>query len=336
MKKGTQNVLLEEPSAAPAHLAAAQPVTTDTFIRAETDTYFKATVSKNGLGKFGHLRTPAPIDSQNVIRMNRDTLYSSAVFDLTAPVTITLLDTGGRYQSMQVINQDHYTKKVVAKPGRYTLAQKAVGTRYVAVVIRTGLDPADPQDIKTVNALQDEIKIKQQAVGAFEVPDWDRTSLAKLREALLVLGSRLSSEGGDMFGDKKEVDPIRHLIGTALGWGGLPRTAAVYISVTPEQNDGKVPHTLTVGDVPVDGFWSISLYNEKGFFEKNDQNAYSINDHSAKKNGDGSVTVQFGGDPRQPNFLPIMKGWNYTVRMYQPQQEVLDRSFVFPKAMPSQ
>ncbi len=45
--------------------------------------------------------------------MNRDTLYSAAVFDLDAgPVTIALPDAGGRFQSMQVINQDHYTPLV--------------------------------------------------------------------------------------------------------------------------------------------------------------------------------------------------------------------------------
>ncbi|WP_410969061.1 DUF1214 domain-containing protein, partial [Salmonella sp. SAL4444] len=76
-------------------------------------------------------------------------------------------------------------------------------------------------------------------------------------------------------------------------------------------------HKLTVKDVPVDGFWSISLYNGKGYFEKNDQSAYSINNLTAKKDADGSVTVQFGGcDGKVGNCLPIMPGWNYIVRLY--------------------
>ena len=32
---------------------------------------------------------------------------------------------------------------------------------------------------------------------------------------------------------------------------------------------------------------------------------------SAKHNADGSVTIHFGGDPTQPNFLPLTDGWNY-------------------------
>ena len=74
----------------------------------------------------------------------------------------------------------------------------------------------------------------------------------------------------------------------------------------------------------MDGFWSVSLYNADGYFEKNDSNAYSFNNITAKKDGDGGVTIHFGGDPKQSNYLSIMKGWNYTVRLYLPRKEVLN------------
>ena len=49
------------------------------------------------------------MDKQGVIRSNRDTLYSMAVFDLDAgPVTVTLPDAGKRFLSLKVINEDHY------------------------------------------------------------------------------------------------------------------------------------------------------------------------------------------------------------------------------------
>ena len=109
--------------------ADTKPVTWDTFVRAETDKYMKSYVDLGGFGKFYNIRKPTPIDKQTVIRMNRDTLYSFGVFDLTTPVTITKPDTGDRFQSMQVINGDGYTPMVVYKPGKYTLAQENVGTR---------------------------------------------------------------------------------------------------------------------------------------------------------------------------------------------------------------
>jgi hypothetical protein len=119
--------------------------------------------------------------------------------------------------------------------------------------------------------------------------------------------------------------------------GGNPQYAAVYDSTYPKNSDGKTVHRLTVKDVPVDGFWSVSLYNDKGFFEKNDLNAYSLNNLTAKSNPDGSFTIQFGGCQKDtPNCLPIMSGWNYTVRLYRPRKEILDGSWKFPEAQPVQ
>lgn len=86
---------------------AAEPVTVDTYVRAETDRTMAAYVSQGGFGKWFHVRQPTPIDKQDVIRMNRDTLYSAGIFDLTNPVTITLPDTGGRFMSALIVNQDH-------------------------------------------------------------------------------------------------------------------------------------------------------------------------------------------------------------------------------------
>ena len=46
---------------------------------------------------------------------------------------------------------------------------------------------------------------------------------------------------------------------------------------------------------------------------------------TAQKSADGSVAVQFGGcDGKMPNYLPIMPGWNYMVRLYRPHAEILN------------
>jgi len=88
-----------------------------------------------------------------------------------------------------------------------------------------------------------------------------------------------------------------------------------------------------VKDVPVDGFWSISVYNAKGYFEPNSEDAYTINDITGKADADGSITVQFGGcDGKISNCLPIASGWNYLVRLYRPRAEVLNGAWKFPEA----
>jgi para-nitrobenzyl esterase len=311
------------------------PVDVHNFVRAETDMYFGGFVQDGHFGKLGHTREPVPIDKQNVVRMNRDTLYSNGVFDLDAgPVTITLPDAGKRFMSLQVLSEDHYTIEVVYGPGSFTYDRAKVGTRYVAFLIRTLADAEDAADIASANALQDAIRIEQAQAGAFETPEWDKASRDKIREALSVLASL--GTGPDRFGRKEEVDPIDFLIGTAIGWGGNPRYAADYASFYPSRNDGQTVYRLTVKDVPVDGFWSISIYNEEGLFERNDLNAYSLNNLTAKANADGSVAVQFGGcDGKIANCLPTVKGWNYTVRLYRPRKEILDGTWTFPEAQPA-
>lgn len=311
-----------------------QRVTIDNFGRAESDMYFAKFVGEGGLGKFKHERELASIDDQTVIRLNRDTLYSFAVFDLEAsPVTVTLPDPAGRFLSLLVISEDHYAQDVFYAPGTHTVTREGAGTRYVCLAIRTFVDPTDKGDLAKAHALQDAIQAKQSAVGKFEIPDWDEGSHKKIREALLALADANGAiDSARMFGRKGEVDPVEHLLGTAAGWGGNPASAALYAGVVPEQNDGKTPYRLTLRDVPVDGFWSISVYNKAGYFDKNKWNAYTVNNVTAKESADGSVTIHFGGDESATNFLPIGPGWNYLMRMYRPRPELLSGEWTPPVA----
>lgn len=310
------------------------PVTLQNFARAETDLYFGRIIQKNGgVGELGGQSEFTPIENQDVIRMNRDTLYTSGVFDLhAAPVSITLPDAGKRYMAMQVIDQDHYTMEVVYAPSRRTYNKEKVGTRYVFIIVRTLANPDDPVDIATANNLRNKIRVEQIVNGKWETPIWDDAARTEIRDALSVLGRHQGEKMEHMFGSKAEVDPIRHLIGTAIGWGGNPSSAAVYSSEYPIQNDGKTAYTLTVKDVPVDGFWSITVYNAKGYMERNDLGRYSLNSLTAKPNTDGSYTIYFGGNDDAANYLPTGPGWNYTVRLYRPRKEILDGSWHFPKA----
>jgi hypothetical protein len=312
---------------------SAVPVTVDNFVRAESDTYI-AGLAKEGGGsaKLYHHREPASIDQQTVIRLNRDTLYSSAVFDLDAgPVTITMPDAGNRFMSLMFVSQDHYTTTEYGK-GAHALTRDKVGTRYALAGIRTFVDPNDPEDVKKVHALQDAITVSQQGSGKLELPNWDPASQKKVRDALLVLGSTMP-DFKKAFGTKAEVDPVRHLIGAAMGWGGNPDKDAVYLNVTPQKNDGSTVYRLNVKDVPVNAFWSVSIYNAAGYYEKNSLNAYSLNSVTGKKGSDGSIAIQFGGcDGQVPNCLPIVKGWNYTVRLYRPRAEILNGTWTFPDA----
>ena len=322
-----------------SHVSFAQPlaapVTPDNFVRAETDLYFGSAVKDGGFGKFFHHRTPTPIDQQSVIRMNRDTLYSAAVFDLDAgPVTITLPAAGKRFMSMQVINEDEYTPAVFYGEGSHTLTQQEIGTRYVLAAIRILVDPTNPKDVEQVHALQDAIKVSQKSPGRFEMPDWDQASQKKVRDALLLLASTLP-DSHRMFGARDRVDPVRHLIGAASAWGGNPEKDALYLNVVPAKNDGATNYRLNVKSVPVEGFWSVSVYNAEGYFQKNPFDAYTLNNITAKKDAHGAITIQFGGcDGKIPNCLPTMPGWTYLVRLYRQRADILSGKWTFPQAQP--
>jgi hypothetical protein len=277
------------------------------------------------------------IDNQTVVRANRDTLYSAALVDLAAgPVTVTLPDSSGRFLSMLVINEDHYAIATEYAPGTFGYGKDAVGTRYAMLGLRTFVDPNDPDDLPKVHALQDAVTIKQPGgPGSFEVPNWDLESLKTVRAALLVLSATLP-DLRHTFGRKEDVDPIRHFIATASAWGGNPEKDALYLNVTPPQNDGKTAYRLTVpAMVPVDGFWSIIVYGQDGYIAPNDLGVYSLNSISALASDDGTTTIQFGGcDGETRNCLPTPADWNYMVRLYRPRPEILDGTWTFPAAEP--
>ena len=316
-------------SLAPAHAADAPKVTAGNYVRAESDIQMKGYIaSYNILGNFHHNRDPYDVDNQITIRGNRDTLYSFGVFDLRSPVTITLPETEGRYQSLMIVNQDHSIWSFYG-PRTGTLTEEKVGTRYVLLAIRTFMDPNDEQDMKEAYRLQDAVRVEQADIGKFEVPDWNKEEVEQMRETINVVAAT-ATDSSKMFGKKEDLDPVYWMLGAALGWGGLPAEAATYANAVPEKNDGKTPYTLTVTDVPVYGFWSVTLYDEAGWMPVNDYDAYSFNNVTAKKDEDGSVTIHFGGDPEADNFLPIVPGWNYIVRMYKPGPEILDGSWTFP------
>lgn len=310
-------------------IAAPITVNVDNFDRAQTDMEFEGIIKMSGsINTLHHNRTPTPVDKQNVIRMNRDTLYSLGVVDISKGATVTLPDTGKRYMSMMVINNDGYVNEVFYGGGAHKLTVDKFDTPVVGLVIRTLANPEDQADLAAAHALQDKIEISAGSDSAFSMPDYDQTSYKATLEPILDLAKGLGRYI-DTFGSKEEVNPVHFMIGTASAWGGLPDKDAVYVNVQPDLPVGE--YELTVKDVPVKGFWSISLYNAKGYFQENDLKAYSLNNLTAKPNDDESYTIRFGGcGDGVANCLPIMEGWNYAVRMYEPEKSIQNGTWSFP------
>jgi hypothetical protein len=311
------------------------PITLDNFVRVATDIEFDKYVSlAGGVNRFFHFREPVTVDNQPTIRMNRDTLYSAAVIDISEGATLTLPDMGDRYMSAMVVNQDHYINEVFHGGGDHPLDMATFDTPYVIVFVRTLVDADDPDDVAAVNAFQDQMTIDAASANPFILPDYDQESFQVALRAALEFGRQFPGDISRTFGSKAEVSPVKHYLGTAGGWGGLPQSEAVYIGVEPRLPVGEYRIEVPA-DVPVDAFWSVSLYNAEGFFEPNSLDAYTVNSVTGTPNDDGSMTVHLGGcDDGRVNCLPLMEGWNYVIRMYGPRTEILDGSWTFPASEP--
>lgn len=307
------------------------PVTVDNFVRAATDLELRKYVTlSGGVNTVFHLRELTPIDQQTTIRMNRDTLYSVAIIDIRDGASITLPDTGDRYISAHIINQDHYMD-VFSGGGTHTIDQETFLTPYVALIVRTLVDAEDLDDVAKVHAFQDQIVVDAGSAIPFITPNYDEDTFEDVLKAALGLASFVPDSSAT-FGMPDEVDPVRHLLGTAFGWGGLPEDEAFYLNIEPGLPVGEYRIEVPA-DVPVGAFWSVSLYNARGFFEPNALNAYSINSVTGTRNEDQSVTVHLGGcNDGRVNCLPIMDGWNYAVRLYQPGAEIINGDWTFPAA----
>lgn len=311
----------------------ATKVNADNFVAAETARMF-ADIQRDagGVNVLHHNRQAAPLDQQTVIRMNLDTLYSFAVVDVSAGATVTIPESDGRYQSVMVVDGGHYVTQILHDPGEHAVSAE---TDHVFVAVRTLVDPGDPADVAAVGRIQDGLGLEAASSEPYVPADYDSVSLDATRNALLTLAAGLT--GFDRtFGRCDQVEPVRHLIGTAAGWGGLPTSEAAYVGVDPDAPPGD--YTLRMSGVPVDAFWSVSVYNAEGYFVPNALGRNSVNSVTAEHDDDGAVTVSFveSEDSTASNAIPVPgPGWNYLVRLYLPRPEVLDGTWRVPSLEPA-
>jgi hypothetical protein len=88
---------------------------------------------------------------------------------------------------------------------------------------------------------------------------------------------------------------------------------------------------------PVNGFWSLTLYNEHHLFHPNPLKRYSLGtkNKSLRRNTDGSLTLYAGakspGGDREANWLPAPDGhFSLYIRAYWGKQAILDGSWQPP------
>ena len=129
-------------------------VTEDNFPQAYSNLRFDNIIKNTG-GVNQFLEMPvAPSDpsKQFVVRMNRDTYYSTAIFDMTGGIYITIPETD-KYISVQVVDENHETQPMIYGPGRHKLTAK---TKHAFIVVRT-LDDQARRNLKTETNSSDSV-----------------------------------------------------------------------------------------------------------------------------------------------------------------------------------
>jgi len=308
-------------------------VTSETYIRAETDRNFQNFLGlTGGVNRFFHIRRPTPLDKQTVIRMNLDTLYSGAVVDTSKGATIALPEVpAGRFISAQVIDNDHYCPATFYEAGPHRIESD---TRYAAVVVRIQVfDPKDPAEVAIVNALQDRLVLDAGSAEPLPPSKWEPKSLQALTDRYNEEAKALGGFKG-LMGRRGKVDEARRHVVAAAGWGLNPDEDATYFMYAGEHDPGK-GYTATY-QVPENGaFWSITVYGADGYMKS--ENAI-LNSSSVKLNGDRKTfTVRFGSKElcgEVPNRLDVTPGWNFVMRVYRPGRSVLDGRYALPAAKP--
>jgi len=307
-------------------------VTPETYIRAETDRQFGIVAKMaGGVNKVFHFRRPTPLDKQNIVRMNRDTLYSMAVVDTSQGATISVPPIpSGRYASVYLADNDHYCPFVIYDSGTHALPRD---TKYLGVGVRIQVfNPQDEDEVALINELQDQFIIRANSADPLPEFKWDLESLKALTAQYEKDSKQYSSWQG-MMGPRGRVDEKTRHIAAAAAWGLFPEWDATYLNYSGGHDD-RVCHQATYQVPENEAFWSITVYGNDGYM-KSDNNI--VNSSNVKLNADGTFDVYFGSLENcadVPNRLDTTEGWNFLMRIYRPGRSVLDGAYTLPAATP--
>ncbi len=295
------------------------PVTLENYEVAESDLAFYNITKLVGTNQFFHFPLGEfDLNNQTVVRMNQDTVYSAAIVNTSAGATITLPETDGRYMSVMLVQNDHYIDQVFKTPGEHVIESD---TDFVMIAIRIRVNKNDPDDKAKVQALRDGTKFNVKATEPHVLPNYDMNQLVPLRNELAAEAAEYGSLN-NMQGAHGTVDEHMHILGTAAGWGLLPDANARYLSYGQEDGEGCFKATYEVSPFNEPGFFSITMYDADGWIFSD---RAILNEYNIEFNEDGTFDAFFGDcGENTKNNLPIVDGWNFLMRVYEPRLDELD------------
>lgn len=289
----------------------AAPVTTENYVVAESDWYFDGVQKKAGVNTWMH-DDPISLDNQQVIRSNRDVVYSIAIVDVSEGATFTV-PASDEFQIIHIIDEHHLFHQVVKNGETLKVSADDIQGEYVYLLARTR-DNGDYEDTKKRQAM---LKFEANSDRPYESKGFDAEEVIAFREELVrqVNDGEQPIAGHDAFGKTLEdVNPHNYLYAAAYGWGGLPMDTAQYV---PLQVTSDKCQSWTIEKPALDwnnnGYLSATFYGADGWVHVED---FYIPHSEMQDNGDSfSFTTNCA---QGKGNATVEKGGNFLIRMYLP------------------
>ncbi len=283
---------------AATYFSVTESVNDDNYAYAMFDMAMQVETNAGAVNKWNHHRTPIALDAQPAPMMNRDTLYSLAIVDATSDITVTIPEIeDGRYVSIHVVEQGHFNYMVGYGAGTYTIKADET-TDFVGINIRTQVDPTNPDDVASANALQDQyiLNLGDAPRVEFERQNWNLAQFMWHHKKWVAKAQERGVLGAIAAKGKIDQDLLNR--GAALATGLLPADAAIYIAGTYSL-DTEQCYVATY-DVPAQvdaelGFYSITIYGDDDYLHTDDYS--NVNNETLRLNEDGKTFDVYYGRP---------------------------------------
>jgi hypothetical protein len=269
------------------------------------------------LGQLVRMRTYPAVDYHAVAAPNADTLYTTAWIDVShEPWVFSIPDMGDRYYLMQML--DGWTE-VFQNPGKRTTGGKA--QKYAITGPGwSGTLPTGVTEYKSPTGLVPGRDFDPSKLGAFDkeaikpVPKLAQVEILEyFKKAGVRVNGWMSITKTGIYG----TDYLHRALITAIGLGANRPQDAVYPLGEKDGNGNDfdaaskkyVMHFDKGQMPPVNGFWSLTMYDATSFFVPNSLNRYTLSSRNTfVTNPDGSVDLYLQADSpvkaKEANWLP--------------------------------
>ena len=297
-----------------------------------------------------------------VVRMNNDTYYSGGfIYLINGPVKLSAtFSDPTRFYSFQLVDEKNCNFLNVINPERdyYVYYDKKpegikeeqlikAPSLIVAVITRVEVkDKNNAKDVETAKQVFNGLSISGPEIKEFPKLDL----LSGFEDSVANRANQLMDSVFanvpfiELVASPEQVpDEISYLklaAGTKGGWGGPLASHSSYQmmffdNLDNELDGSKGTYTITTEEPKVDAFWSVTAYDSErgGFFHPNKNNLYHINNTSAIRNSDGTITFIFKSNCEEGdiNCLEVPSGkFDLAVRYYLPQEALISGEWTMP------